>query len=55
MDFTKQLINEDIKKAWRHVPYPGDENIFTPDSYDDEGITEYFTGTTLSMGSNRAK
>ena len=25
---------------------PGDENIFTPDSYDDENITEYFSGTT---------
>ena len=46
MDATKQLIIENIKKAWEHVPYPGNENIFTPDSYDDEDITEYFFGTT---------
>jgi hypothetical protein len=37
---------ESVENAWKDVPYPGDENIFTPLSYDDEGITEYFKGTT---------
>jgi len=45
MSTERQLI-ENIKRAWANVPYPGDENIFTSDSYDDEGITEYFSGTT---------
>lgn len=35
-----------IEKAWGHVAYPGDDNIFTPHSYDDEGIRDYFAGTT---------
>jgi hypothetical protein len=35
-----------IDDAWRDVPYPGDEHIFTPDSYDDEDIVNYFGGTT---------
>lgn len=35
-----------IEDAWADVPYPGDENIFTPDSYDDEDIVNYFQGTT---------
>lgn len=42
---VEELIAK-IKNAWRELPYPGDENIFTPHSYDDEGITEYFSGTT---------
>jgi hypothetical protein len=37
-----------IEDAWRDVPYPGDSNIFTPDSYDDEDIANYFGGTTWS-------
>jgi len=43
---NKQKLVESIEKAWASVPYPGDQNIFTPESYDDEGITEYFSGTT---------
>jgi len=35
-----------IEDAWREVPYPGDDKIFTPDSYDDEDIVNYFAGTT---------
>ena len=35
-----------IENAWREVPYPGDDKIFTPDSYDDEDIVNYFGGTT---------
>lgn len=35
-----------VKAAWADVAHPGDDNIFTPYSYDDEGITEYFAGTT---------
>jgi hypothetical protein len=35
-----------IEHAWRDVPYPGNRNIFTPDSYDDEDIVRYFGGTT---------
>jgi hypothetical protein len=35
-----------IEDAWRDVPYPGDSKIFTPDSYDDEDIVNYFGGTT---------
>jgi len=35
-----------IEGAWQEVPYPGDEKIFTPDSYDDEDIVNYFGGTT---------
>ena len=42
----KLKLVETISKAWANVPYPGDENIFTPDSYDDEGIADYFSGTT---------
>ena len=42
----KLKLVETISKAWANVPYPGDQNIFTPDSYDDEGITDYFSGTT---------
>jgi hypothetical protein len=41
----KQQLVERIRRVWADVPYPGDKNIFTPDSYDDEGITEYFAGT----------
>ena len=41
----KQGIIDAIEMAWAEVPYPGDKNIFTPTSYDDEGITEYFSGT----------
>lgn len=41
-----ESVIEEIKLAWDGVPYPGDDNIFTPHSYDDEGITEYFRGTT---------
>lgn len=43
-------INSDIiiriREAWIEVPYPGDDKIFIPNSYDDEGITDYFQGTT---------
>lgn len=35
-----------IEDAWHAVPYPGDDKIFTPDSYDDEDIVNYFSGTT---------
>jgi hypothetical protein len=35
-----------IEDAWREVPYPGDDKIFRPDSYDDEGIANYFGGRT---------
>ena len=35
-----------IEEAWREVPYPGEDKIFTPDSYDDEDIVNYFGGTT---------
>ncbi len=35
-----------IEDSWREVPYPGDDKIFTPDSYDDEDIVNYFGGTT---------
>ncbi len=40
------LAIKKIKRAWDGVAYPGDENIFAPDSYDDEDITEYFSDTT---------
>lgn len=40
-----QLVTA-IEAAWAGSRYPGDANIFTPHSYDDEGITEYFRGTT---------
>ena len=42
----KQKLVESIEKAWANVQYPGDQNIFTPDSFDTDGITEYFSGTT---------
>lgn len=35
-----------IEEAWQEVPYPGDDKIFTPHSYDDEDIANYFAGTT---------
>ena len=35
-----------IEDAWRDVPHPGDDKIFTPDSYDGEDIVNYFGGTT---------
>ena len=35
-----------IEDAWRVAPYPGDDKIFTPDSYDDEDIVNFFGGTT---------
>lgn len=35
-----------IEDAWCEVPYPGDDDIFTLGSYDDEDITNYFYGTT---------
>ncbi len=35
-----------IEDAWGDVLYPGDDHIFTPDSYDDEDIVNYFGGTT---------
>jgi hypothetical protein len=41
----KQLIDR-IEKAWKDVPYPGDDQIFTPKSYDDEDVTRYFSGTS---------
>ena len=45
-DSVAESIVEKIKCAWDGVPYPGDTNIFTPHSYDDEDITDYFRGTT---------
>lgn len=42
---TAQQVIQLIEDAWRGVLYPGDDKIFTPDSYDDEGITDYFRGT----------
>jgi len=47
--FTKMIkaaVIRQIEDAWADAPYPGDENIFTPDSYDDEDIGNYFHGTT---------
>lgn len=41
----KSLLRE-IEEAWSGVAYPGDANIFTRTSYDDEDITRYFSGTT---------
>jgi hypothetical protein len=40
------VIIRQIEEAWRDALYPGDDNIFTPDSYDDEDIVNYFRGTT---------
>ncbi len=45
-DSVEKSIVEKIRLAWEGVPYPGDSNIFTPLSYDDEDITDYFRGTT---------
>ena len=42
----KAVVIRQIEEAWADVPYPGDENIFTPDSYDDEDIVNYFHSTT---------
>ena len=46
IDSEAESIIEKIKLAWDSVPYPGDSNIFTAQSYDDEEITDYFRGTT---------
>jgi hypothetical protein len=35
-----------IEDAWCMVPYPGNDKIFTADSYDDEDIVSYFGQTT---------
>lgn len=43
---TAMEVIQKIEEAWRDVSYPGDDKIFTPDSYDDEGIVEYFAGTS---------
>lgn len=43
---TAPEVIRQIEAAWRDVPYPGDDHIFTPDSYDDEDIVNYFGGTT---------
>jgi hypothetical protein len=43
---TAAEVIQMIEDAWRDVPYPGDEKIFTPDSYDDEDIVSYFGRTT---------
>jgi hypothetical protein len=51
------LIAE-ITRSWPEDPSPTQEEIFTPHSYDDEGITEYFTGTKWlghSTGKLRAR
>lgn len=53
-DPDKLELVRSIQWAWADVTYPGDENIFVPDSYDDEGITEYFSGTTWK-GHNTAE
>ncbi len=42
----KKVLIQEIEDAWAAVAYPGDTNIITPMSYDDEGITRYFSGTT---------
>ena len=42
----KAAVIRQIEEACADVPYPGDQNIFTPDSYDDEDILNYFHGTT---------
>lgn len=42
----KSELVQRIRRAWAGATYPGDDNIFTPESYDDEGITEYFSGTS---------
>lgn len=42
----KDKLTEQVELAWSNAVYPGDENIFASDSYDDEGITCYFSGTT---------
>jgi hypothetical protein len=41
-------IVDAVSKAWADVPYPGDTYIFTPESYDDEDIGGYFSGTSWS-------
>jgi len=41
-----QKLIKQIEDAWADAKYPGDEFIFTPDSYDDEDITDYFRDTT---------
>lgn len=43
---TVPEVIHQIEAAWHDVPYPGDDHIFTPDSYDDEDIVNYFGGTT---------
>ncbi len=43
---TAAEVVRSIEDAWRGVPYPGDDKIFHPDSYDDEDITNYFRGTS---------
>ena len=53
-DSVAASIVEKIKIAWDGVPYPGDNNIFTPHSHDDEDITEYFRGTTWEGHSARS-
>jgi len=39
-------VIQKIEEAWRDVPYPGDDKICPPKLYDDEGIPDYFAGTT---------
>ncbi len=46
MNLNKKDLISKIENAWGSVKYPGDKKIFTPDSYDNEGITDYFAGTT---------
>src|SRR5690348_7639431 len=43
---TANEVISAIEGAWKDVPYPGDDKIFTQDSYDDEDIVNYFRGTT---------
>jgi hypothetical protein len=45
MDKKEQVITQ-IRAAWKNIPYPGDDRIFTDNSYDDEDIVDYFKGTT---------
>ncbi len=43
-DLCTQVPTAALAEAWTDVPYPGDDKIFISESYDDEGIVEYFAG-----------
>ena len=45
MNKRKTVLIATIEDAWSSVKYPGKKNI-TFNAYNDEGITDYFAGTT---------